>query len=158
MSDCAYREFPPLAILHGLAAERSTREMWWLFGARNGKHDRVALESRASLRLLRHGLSRIWYSRPTAADRLGTDFDAARHMTVASFDALKFPRDPDCYLCGPTAFMHALRTNLVAWGGPSTRIHTETFASRESRRTGIVDPHELTDAVKYGLPKKLQIV
>jgi MOSC domain-containing protein YiiM/ferredoxin-NADP reductase len=80
---------PVLAILHGLAAEPSAREIWWLYGARNGKHHPFALESRALLRLLPHGRSRIWYSRATAEDRLGTDFDAAGHLTVASFDALK---------------------------------------------------------------------
>jgi ferredoxin-NADP reductase/MOSC domain-containing protein YiiM len=132
---------PVLAILHALAAERSTREIWWLFGARNANHHPFALESRALLHLLPRGRSRIWYSRPTAEDRLGTDFDAAGHMTVASFDALKLPRDADFYLCGPTAFMHALCSDLAVWGVPGTRIHTETFGAGESRTPGIVNPH-----------------
>lgn len=133
---------PVLAILHALAAELSTREIWWLYGARNGKHDPFAAESRALLRLLPRGRSRIWYSRPTAdEDRLDKDFDAAGHMTVASFDALKVPHDADFYVCGPTEFMHALRTDLAALGVSSTRIHTETFGSGESRTPGIVNPH-----------------
>ena len=132
---------PVLAILHELAAEASPREIWWLYGARNGEHHPFALESRALMRLLPCGRSRIWYSRPTAKDRLGTDFDAAGHMTAASFDSLKVPRDADFYLCGPTAFMHALCTDLADWGVPRTRIHTETFGSFESRTPGIVNPH-----------------
>jgi ferredoxin-NADP reductase len=132
---------PVLAILHGLAAEPSAREIWWLFGGRNGRHHPFALESRALLRLLPRGRSRIWYSRPTAEDRLGADFDAAGHMTVASFDALKVSREAEFYLCGPAAFMHALRTDLAAWGVPSARIHTETFGSGESRTPGIVNAH-----------------
>ena len=132
---------PVLAILHRLAAEPSTREIWWLYGARNGKQHPFALESRALLRLLPHGRSRIWYSRPTAEDRLGTDFDVAGHLTVASFDALKVSRDADFYLCGPTAFMHALCTDLADWGVPRTRIHTETFGSGESLTPGIVNSH-----------------
>ena len=132
---------PVLAILHALAAEPSTREIWWLYGARNGKHHPFALESRALLRLLPHGRSRIWYSRPTAEDRLGTDFDAAGHLAVASFDALNVSRDADFYLCGPTAFMHALCTDLADWGVPRTRIHTEMFGSGESRTPGIVNSH-----------------
>jgi ferredoxin-NADP reductase/MOSC domain-containing protein YiiM len=130
---------PVLAILHRLAAEPSTREIWWLYGARNGQHHPFALESRALLRLLPHGRSRIWYSRPTAEDRLGTDFDVAGHLTVASFGALKVSRDADFYVCGPTAFMHALCTDLADWGVPRTRIHTETFGSGESRTPGIVN-------------------
>ena len=132
---------PVLAILHRLAAEPSTREIWWLYGARNGEHHPFVLESRALLRLLPRGRSRIWYSRPTAKDRPGTDFDAAGHLTVASIDALKVPRDADFYLCGPTAFMRALCTDLANWGVPRTRIHTETFGSGESRTPGIVNAH-----------------
>jgi ferredoxin-NADP reductase/MOSC domain-containing protein YiiM len=132
---------PVLAILHKLAAEASPREIWWLYGARNGEHHPFVLESRALLRLLPHGRSRIWYSRPTAKDRLGTDFDATGHMTVASFDSLKVPRDADFYLCGPIAFMRALCTDLAGWGVPRTRIHTETFGSGKSSTPGIVNPH-----------------
>jgi ferredoxin-NADP reductase/MOSC domain-containing protein YiiM len=132
---------PVLAILHMLAAERSMREIWWLYGARNREHHPFALESRALLRLLPEARSRIWYSRPTAEDRPGTDFDATGHMTVASFDAMKVPHDADFYLCGPTAFMHALCTDLAAWGVPRVRIHTETFGSGESRTPGILNPH-----------------
>jgi ferredoxin-NADP reductase/MOSC domain-containing protein YiiM len=130
---------PVLAILHRLAAEPSTREIWWLYGARNGRHHPFVAESRELLRRLPHGRSRIWYSRPTAEDRLGTDFDAAGHLTVASFDALKVSRDADFYVCGPTAFMRALCTDLANWGVPRTRIHTETFGSGESRTPGIVN-------------------
>jgi len=132
---------PVLAMLHALAARRSTREIWWLYGARNGKHHPFVQESRALLRLLPRGRSRIWYSRPTAEDRLGTDFGAAGQMMVASFEALTVPRDADFYLCGPTAFMHALGTDIAVWGVPGTRIHTEAFASGESRTSGIVNPH-----------------
>lgn len=132
---------PVLAILRRLAAEPSTREVWWLFGARDGRHHPFALESRALLRRLPRGHSRVWYSRPTAEDRLGTDFDASGHMTVASFEALEVAHDADFYLCGPTAFMHALRTDLAAWGVPETRIHSETFGSGESRTPGIVNRH-----------------
>jgi ferredoxin-NADP reductase/MOSC domain-containing protein YiiM len=132
---------PVLAILHRLAAEPSTRQIWWLYGARNGRHHPFVAESRELLHRLPHGRSRIWYSRPTAEDRLGTDFDAAGHLTVASFDALKVSRDADFYVCGPTAFMHALCTDLPDWGVPRTRIHTETFGSGESRTPGIVNAH-----------------
>ena len=132
---------PVLAILHMLAAETSAREIWWLYGARNGKHHPFVAESRELLRRLPHGRSRIWYSRPTAEDRLGTDFDAAGHLTVASFDALKVSREADFYVCGPTAFMRALCTDLANWGIPRTRIHTETFGSGESRTPGIVNSH-----------------
>jgi ferredoxin-NADP reductase/MOSC domain-containing protein YiiM/ferredoxin len=132
---------PVLAILHGLAAEGSARDIWWLYGARDGSHHPFAPEARALLRGLPHARSRIWYSRPSAGDRPGTDFDVAGRMTAASFEALGVARDADFYLCGPASFMQALRADLAAWGVARGRIHTETFGSGESLTPGIVDPH-----------------
>lgn len=132
---------PVLAILHTLAASRSTREIWWLYGTRDGTHHPFALESRALLGLLPHARSRIWYSRPGPNDRLGTDFDARGHLAVAGFDELGVSRSADCYLCGPAAFMRALSTDLAAWGVPRARIHTEVFGSGESSTPGIIDSH-----------------
>jgi ferredoxin-NADP reductase len=142
---------PVLAILHALAATRSTREIWWLYGARDGRHHPFAEESRALLRLIPHGRSRIWYSRPTPEDRPGTDFDERGHMTVARFDELKIQRDADFYLCGPTGFMRALSTDLAAWGVPQARIYTEVFGSGESSTPGIVDSHHRLPHSPVGL-------
>jgi ferredoxin-NADP reductase/MOSC domain-containing protein YiiM/ferredoxin len=132
---------PVLAILHALAAKPSTREIWWLYGARNGRHHPFAGESCALLRLLPHGRSRIWYSRPTPEDRPGTDFDFHGHLAVACFDELNIPREADFYLCGPTAFMRAVSTDLAAWGVSRARMYTEVFGSGESSMPGIVNSH-----------------
>jgi ferredoxin-NADP reductase/MOSC domain-containing protein YiiM/ferredoxin len=132
---------PVLAILHALAAHASGREIWWLHGARNGKHHPFAREVRALLRCLPHGRSRVWYSRALPEDRLGTHFDASGHLSVARFDELSVPREAEFYLCGPTAFMHSLITDLAAWGVPRARIHSEVFGSGESSTPGIVAPH-----------------
>jgi len=132
---------PVLAILHALAAESSTREVWWLYGARNSKHHPFAQEVRALLRVLPHGRSRVWYSTAAPEDRLGADFDAHGHLAVARFDELNVPRDADFYVCGPTAFMQSLITDLAAWGVPLARIHTEVFGSGESSTPGIVNSH-----------------
>jgi ferredoxin-NADP reductase/MOSC domain-containing protein YiiM len=130
---------PVLAILHAVAAQASTRETWWLYGARNGAHHPFAAESRALLRRLPNARSRIWYSRPAPEDQPGADFDTRGHLTVAAFEELKVPRDADFYLCGPPAFMDALSTDLAAWDVPRARVHTEVFGSGESSTPGIVD-------------------
>ena len=39
---------PVLAMLHALAAEASTRKVWWLHGARSGQEHPFAEEARAS--------------------------------------------------------------------------------------------------------------
>lgn len=143
---------PVLAILHALAAESSTREVWWLYGARNGKHHPFAQEVRALLRLLPRGRSCVWYSRATSEDRRGADFDAHGHLDVARFDELNVPREADFYLCGPTAFMQSLITDLAVWGVPRARIHTEVFGSGESSTPGIVAPHHRPPHPPIGLP------
>jgi len=141
---------PALAILHALAAQRSTREIWWLYGARDGAHHPFAAESRALLQLLPHARSRIWYSRPAPEDRRGADFDARGHLAVESFDELGVPREADFYLCGPPAFMRSLRADLAAWGVPPASIHAEVFGSGESSTPGIASPRGLPPHLPVG--------
>ena len=74
---------PVLAMLHALAAEASTREIWWLHGARNGREHPFAAEARGLLEALAHRHSYICYSAPDPADRPGVDFDAAGHLDPA---------------------------------------------------------------------------
>jgi ferredoxin-NADP reductase len=45
---------PVLAMLHALAAEASTREIWWLYGTRNGREHPFAEEVRGLLNTLAH--------------------------------------------------------------------------------------------------------
>ena len=144
---------PVLAILHALAAEPSPRPVWWLHGARNGAHHPFAAESRALVRRLPNACSRTWYSRPASADRPGADFDCRGHLAVSAFDALKVPREADFYLCGPPAFMRALRADLDAWGVGPERIHTEVFGSGESGTPGIVNAHRRPVHAPAGAPQ-----
>src|SRR5262249_37034381 len=55
---------PVLAMLHALAAEKSSHPVWWLHGARNREEHPFREESRALLQKLKHGHSYIQYSRP----------------------------------------------------------------------------------------------
>src|SRR5215469_5732906 len=91
---------PVLAMLHSLAAEMSPREVWWLFGARNGEDHAFAEESRNLVKALPRGKSFIAYSRPGPQDRPGVDFDASGHIKVDVLEKVDVPRDADFYLCG----------------------------------------------------------
>src|SRR6266536_2772550 len=90
---------PVLAMLHALAAEKSNRPVWWLFGARNREEHPFQEESRSLLQELKYGHSYIQYSRPRPADRRGVDFDAAGHLAVSAFDKIGVPHDGQFYLC-----------------------------------------------------------
>src|SRR5208282_5906830 len=62
---------PVMSMLHALAAERSQREIWWIYGARNRVDHPFAEESRSLLKQLPRGREYIVYSRPAAIDQVG---------------------------------------------------------------------------------------
>ena len=128
---------PVLAMLHALAAESSTREIWWLYGARNRDDHPFAAESRRLLQGLQHCRSHIRYSRPGPQDRLGSDFDAPGHLDVGALEQLGVPRDSDFYLCGPAAFLRDLTSGLSTWGVSADRVHTEIFGPGEPITPGV---------------------
>src|SRR5262249_24561115 len=67
---------PVMSMLHELAAERSQRQVWWIYGARNRSEHPFAEESRSLLQQLSRQRSCIVYSRPAATDQPEADFDA----------------------------------------------------------------------------------
>src|SRR5262249_36472141 len=73
---------PVLAMLHALAAAKSPREFWWLYGARNGSEHPFAAEMRALLKSLTHGRSQICYSAPALADRTPVDYDTRGRLDI----------------------------------------------------------------------------
>ena len=85
---------PVLAMLHDLANTGSQRQVWWLCAARDGTSHIFAPEVRQLLRNVAHARSRIWFSRPSGADRLGADFDAIGRPAVDTFSGLGVPVTP----------------------------------------------------------------
>ena len=128
---------PVLAMLHALAAEKSSRPVWWLHGARNREDHPFREESRALLQRLKYGHSYIQYSRPGPADQKGVDFDAAGHLAVSAFEEIGVPHDGKFYLCGPTAFLREITAGLNAWGLVADHIHTEIFGTLVSITPGM---------------------
>jgi ferredoxin-NADP reductase len=129
---------PVLAMLHALSADRSTRPVLWLHGARDGQHDPFAGEVRGLMGALTHARSYFCYSRPDSRDRLGDNFDAAGHLSGPVFDQVGVPRDADVYLCGPTPFMAEMKAALAALGVPPERIQVELFNGSEPITPGVV--------------------
>ena len=133
---------PLLAMLHALAAVKSPREIWWIYGARDGGEHPFAAETRTLLEALPHGRSHIRYSAPGPMDRLAVDFDAPGRLNTGVLGELSVPRDADFYLCGPPAFMSEFTTGLRAWGVANNRVHTEIFGSAPPRTPGVAAaPH-----------------
>ena len=127
---------PILAMLHALAAGSSTRQVWWLHGARNGNEHPFAEEVQQLVRSLPNCRSYVQYSRPRPEDKLGLQFDAPGHLEVSLLDRLGVGQDADFYLCGPSAFMQAFAAGLARWGVSHDRAFSETFGPGESYAPG----------------------
>jgi ferredoxin-NADP reductase/ferredoxin len=128
---------PLLAMLHALAAARSSRPVWWLHSARDGRHHPFAAEVRRLLLALPHSRGYVCYSRPGPDDAIG-EFDATGRLSRAALDAIGVPTDADVYICGPTPFMGDMKEVLATLGFAAERMHVEIFNGSESLMPGIV--------------------
>jgi ferredoxin-NADP reductase len=128
---------PVMSMLHALVAERSQREIWWIYGARNRVDHPFAEESRSLLKQLSRGRRYIVYSRPAAIDQVGADFDAAGHIDGALLERIGVSQGSDFYLCGPSSFLQNMRDGLRNWGVLSGNVHTEIFGSLEAMTPGV---------------------
>ena len=128
---------PVLAMLHALAAARSSRDTWWLHGARSRADEPFAAESRSLVAALPAAHRHICYSNPGPADARGRDYDTAGRLSAPVLAALDLPRDADAYLCGPAAFMADMSAALVAAGLQAARIRTEVFGAGPTLTPGI---------------------
>ena len=128
---------PVLAMLHALAADRSTRQVLWIHAARDGQHHPFAAEIRRVMGPLTNGRSFVCYSRPTPRDKMGEHFDTTGRLSRSVFDQIRVPRDADVYLCGPTGFMADMKQTLTEMGVAPERIHVEIFNGSESMSPGV---------------------
>ncbi len=142
---------PVMSMLHALAAERSQREIWWIYGARNRVDHPFAEESRSLLKQLSRGRGYIVYSRPTAVDRVGADFDAPGHIDTALLERIGVPRESDFYLCGPASFLQNMHDGLRNWGVLDGNVHTEIFGSLEGITPGMAQVDH-TPHLPHGAP------
>ena len=129
---------PVLAMLYAISSAHSKRPVLWLHAARDGKHFPFAAEVRRLVSNLSLARSYVCFSQPEAADRLGTDFDAAGYLSRAAFDEAGITPDADVYLCGPTRFMADMRAALAEFGVRPDSIHLEIFNGGESSTPGVV--------------------
>ncbi len=128
---------PVLSMLHALAAERSQRQVWWIYGARDRANHPFAEESRSLLKQLFCERSYVVYSRPTATDHVGTDFDAPGRIDIALLEKICVPRTSEFFLCGPPSFLQNMREELRIWGALAENVHMEVFGALEGITPGV---------------------
>jgi ferredoxin-NADP reductase/MOSC domain-containing protein YiiM/ferredoxin len=127
---------PVLSMLHELAAARSQREVWWLYGARGPREHPFASEAHALLASLPHASEHVFYSAATPAER-GLAHAAPGRLTKEALSGLALPPGASAYICGPASFMTDTRDALTAIGLDQAAIHTELFGALASINPGI---------------------
>src|SRR5258708_11364660 len=114
-----------MSMLHSLVAEKSQREIWWIYGTRNRADHPFAEESRSLVKQLSRGREYIAYSRPAAIDQVGADFDSFGHIDTTLLGKIGVSKSSDLYLCGPPSFLQNMRDGLHKWGVLAGNVHTE---------------------------------
>lgn len=127
---------PLLSMLRALAAEPSSRRVWWIHCARRGSEDVFTAEVRDTLAKLPGSRGLVFYSRPVDADLKGRDYDVSGRIDRAQLQHLALPSDAHYYLCGPQPFMRQMLADLHELGVADDRIHSETFGPEASITPG----------------------
>ena len=157
---------PVLAMLHALAAEASTREIWWLYGARNGREHPFAEETRGLLKALAHSRSHIRYSSPDPEDRPNVDFDAPGRLNMQVLQALEsaarwrflylrtvdLHERSDCRSCSLGSRRQiAFTPRFSAHSRPSRRASPRRRAGRPTSLAGPIGGGPLVSFARTGL-------
>ncbi len=145
---------PVLSMLYALANSyaESSREVWWIHGARNAKEHVFAKEARKLLDTIPGSHSVIAYSEPDPADRLGEDFDIQGHLNLTSLQRLGIPTEADFYLCGPTGFLVDMNRELASLGVSPDAVHQEIFGASSSIEPGVTKTERKTPHLPVGFP------
>lgn len=128
---------PVLAMLHRLAADAGSREVWWVYAARDRDQHPFAAESRQLLSLLPHARVFTYYSAPDPQGATVEPGVAHGRMTADRIRELGIPADADAYVCGPDGFMSTVTSALQLAGLGEAHIHTEAFGATPAINPGV---------------------
>jgi ferredoxin-NADP reductase/MOSC domain-containing protein YiiM len=143
---------PVLSMLHALAAEPSTRMVWWIRAVRNGKENPFAEEARSLLNRLPDSKTHVRYSKPLPEDQLGVQFDAPGRIGMSVLEDLGVSGEADYYLCGPDAFLRDFTAKLADRGIAGDRVHTEIFGPGKSSAPGVAQAPSRSPHPPAGIP------
>ncbi len=118
---------PMVSMLQAVAEKAGDRPVWFVHGARDGRHHPLAQEIRDLTRNRPNIAVHVAYSRPLADDKLGMDYDSRGRIDGALLSRLVDRPDAHYFLCGPIGFMAEIQVDLERQGAASDQIHTESF-------------------------------
>ncbi len=131
---------PMVSMLHAVASADSQRPIWFIHGARDGRHHPLSgevlklVEKNPNIKL------HIAYSQPRPDDEIGKHFHSRGRISGGQVVELVNMPGAKYYLCGPTAFMAEVQSDLAAVGVSPDNIHTETFGPAAGAGRPAVSP------------------
>ena len=144
---------PVLAMLHALAAQRSSRPVWWLYGARNRSRTSFCTGIARTFTRARPRSKAMWcIASPlrtisSAAIMIQPDTSTSLCSNVSAWIAT-----PSSTCCGPPPFLRGFTAGLKTWGADSSRIYAEIFGPEESITPGIAPTSGSVPHVPAGPP------
>ncbi|NNE22352.1 MAG: hypothetical protein HKN11_07045 [Rhizobiales bacterium] len=118
---------PMMSILHAVAAGDSGQPVWFVHGARDGRHHPLANEVRDLADNNPNINLHVAYSRPGSGDTPGLDYHSEGRVDGALLADLVESADAHYFLSGPTRFMADIQASLEQQNVPADRIHFESF-------------------------------
>ncbi|WPU91577.1 MOSC and FAD-binding oxidoreductase domain-containing protein [Mucilaginibacter sabulilitoris] len=142
---------PLLSILHYVACRDSGRKLWWIHSCKNKSFEAFSEEVR-SLGMQLSAFHRVMiYSSPDDHEHYGLDYDIKGHLDLQQLKAIQLPKESECYLCGPPAYLQNVKAALRSIGISDGKIKSELFGSQpESAAGGGKAPHLPTENTGQG--------
>jgi hypothetical protein len=116
---------PMTSMLHALADEGGERPVWFVHGARDGRHHPFARETREAAATRANIRVHVAYSRPLPGD---VGHDSVGRIDGRLLAELVDAPDAHYFLCGPAGFMADVAHDLARRGVPDGHVHVESFA------------------------------
>lgn len=134
---------PMIAMLEELVYETSAKDrspVVFVHSARNS--DGHAFRDHPILRTpADYGVSVLYaYTAPLPQDIIDKRFHFRGRLEPTMLKTLLPDPDSDIYLCGPAAFMDAMRSHFIRLGVPDAQVQQETFGSSQKRETELPAP------------------
>lgn len=120
---------PMQCILETLAHQKSQRRVFYLHACENPVQHSFTDATEASVKHLNLSIY-TWYTTGVSSLKNFSDNVFDGRMNLSDLKGLPI-KDGDFYLCGPTGFMSALKSQLLALQVDASQIHYEVFGPHE---------------------------
>ena len=121
---------PMVSMLYAFAAEKGSRPVCFVHGARNDTHHPLDQEVRDLVAWRSNVTLHVTYSKPHDEDEIGTACNSVGRVDGALLGGLIDNSKNHYFLCGPTGIMAGVQSKHEEQDVPADFIHTNTFGPK----------------------------